>query len=1020
VTQAALRPPAQDSQQVLRITQSPADAWSGAILPWFEEILPQAWQRALPSLVVVPTRSHAQTLKEQLMNERRSYLGVRFVTPPALREILCLGATEALPLREDLRLLIAVAAEQVLQQGADADDPAAKAVMRAPDHLLRTLERFEAAGWNFDKLELPAFRPIIARFREQLRACGFALIAGIDRSVAYRAAEQRPLFAHLLITGFDGAHWPYWSLLQAAVRAAENVTVLLEYPRGDVSEADSCWIGSWEEAVGEAEPIWPAENRAPSTDSLFTESEMRGVAPAAVDRVFAVGANATEQARAITAISLRFLAEKSCTRLGILFPGAGSLPRLVAHELSRLKIFHNDSFGRPAPGLFESPEWRAWLQLQRGPRINSLLRFLGALPQRDKLFPGFSLRRFDRTLRAAFSEILIDDVDLLLQFCTTAGSEARETATALRAIEFLPARNTLREFLGATKSAFARLGWKQQWTEISGRAGEWTNKVEAEFSRTVYLRWIEEIAASFTSSRDEFGEHPYARVQLLTIPQATGQAWSHLIFAGLNEGGWPSADTAEFAREEDVQNFNRSIQRLNRRAARRGSQGEGHTSISEDHSLYLGPAERRQIALRQFQTLLESPTHAVAFTAALVQDSAPDRLWNPGELFTRLYQERNRHPLTQTTMQELQRATAVWLESGMELPRVTATESTNVAQTRVAYDARRDSNQASGEYDFALRAPPDRVAVLSVSEFERLISSPALVWMKRYIGVEAADDDTNPWSAATGQWVHRWLAGIGENEKFVSLPSAREIDNCISAAAKEKCVEIRRICQAAGKAVPDWWNSGWQNAFCLARHLGAKLATIDGWRWIAPEWNVDGDDAVAITSNASLRLRGRIDVVLARDEAEPTSFADAELWILDYKTGSSKRSLASGLDDLEKRKARLRKKLLDGTALQLALYALAARQLGATEVWLSLLSPAVRPITPQLSLNDVAAHADIFEELARMQRTGIFGMHGLLRSAWTYTRAYPLATIAVDPDVLEQRWELTHPALVRDEDEIFW
>ena len=106
--------------------------------------------------------------------------------------------------------------------------------------------------------------------------------------------------------------------------------------------------------------------------------------------------------------------------------------------------------------------------------------------------------------------------------------------------------------------------------------------------------------------------------------------------------------------------------------------------------------------------------------------------------------------------------------------------------------------------------------------------------------------------------------------------------------------------------------------------------------------------------------------------------------------------------------------------MQLGLYALAARHLGATNVFLSLLSPAVKPIAPQLSVGDMDAEADIFQELARMQQTGVFGMRGPLRSAWTFTRDYPLATLAVEHDILEERWELTHPALAQDEEEFYW
>ena len=488
----------------------------------------------------------------------------------------------------------------------------------------------------------------------------------------------------------------------------------------------------------------------------------------------------------------------------------------------------------------------------------------------------------------------------------------------------------------------------------------------------------------------------------------------------MNEGSWPPPERGEFAREEEIENFNRGIQQLNRRAARQGSQGEGHSSVRENHSLYLGPSEQRQIALRQFHALLESASEGIAIGASLVQESAPDRFWNPNELFSRLYQETQRRPLTQVTMNELQRATTAWLQSSRQI-KPAAARTEDVSQTRVAFEARRDPAKPSDVYDFALRSAPDRISSLSVSEFEALLKSPGLVWLKKYLGVEGAEDETNPWSAATGQWVHRWLANVAHAEaekKFAPLPNAAEIDARIRAAAEKKSAEISQLCEAAGKQVPDWWNSGWQNAFCLARILGAKLATVEGWSWMAAEWKIDGDEPVRIGDDASLLFRGRIDLLLTREQTD--SLRTDDLWILDYKTGASKKALAPAREDTEKRKSQLHKKLLDGSALQLGLYGFAARHLGAGEVFLSLLSPAVKPIAPQLAVADMEAEAEIFQELGRMQQTGVFGMRGSLRSAWSFTRAYPLATLAIENDILEQRWELTHPALAREEEDFYW
>jgi len=1014
----------------LHLGASIEEASENVLLPWFQTAARVSWQQEEPTLVVVPFRGNAYAIKRLLLDRGVSLLGVRFASPPELRDLLSSKSEMRLPLREHLRLLLSIAAEECMRVPEDsalrekrmleADFLAAKSVARAPDHLLRAIDQLGAAGWDFSAVDLPALREVEARFQEHVAHCGFELIHTADLRAATDAAKADPLFANVLVTGFTGAHWPLWHLLRAGVSAAKQATVLLDDPRDEARELDEAWVGTWEEAFGAAEPISPALNYG--SDSLFTEAEMQGATLSPEKFSFLVGADTTQQADAIALMCARFLAEKKCAGIGVVFSGAGSLSRLVASALSRLAIPHNDGFGYPVPELFESAEWRAWLRLQQGPRVNSLLRFLSALRNRGELFPELTVQVFERRLRSAHAEVLIDNLAVLQRFCAAREEQKdQQAAKALELIELLPAHASFSDFLDATEHALARLGWKQHWVEIASRSSDWAEKIEVEFSQTLYLRWLEEIASSFGLERNATGDHPYARVHLLPIAQARAQEWSHLIFAGFNEGSWPPAERGEFAREEEIQKFNRGIQQLNRRAARQGSQGEGHSSVREGHTLYVGPAEQRQIALRQFQTLLESATEGVAFSASLVQESAPDRLWNPSELFTSYYQKTHRRPLTEAIMKELQRATVAWLQSTPVQDKTTKPPSEDLRQTRVAYDARRDPTAWSGMYDFALRVPCERIPILSVSEFEGLLKSPALVWLKKYLGLEGDADDSNPWSTATGQWVHRWLAqvaGINVERKFVPLPAAADIDRNIRKAAEQKCAEIKLLCQLVGKQVPDWWNSGWQNAFYLARHLGAKLATLEDWPWMATEWTIDGAAPTKVNGDISLQFRGRIDLMLARQESK--SLQTDELWILDYKTGAGKKALSPAREDTDKKKSQLHKKLLDGSALQLALYGFAVRDLGATAVVLSLLSPGVKPVSPQLSLGDMDAEADVFQELARMQQTGVFGMRGLLRSDWTFSRDYPLATLAIEQDILEERWEMTHPALAREEEDFYW
>jgi hypothetical protein len=880
---------------------------------------------------------------------------------------------------------------------------AAKAVARAPALLLRALDRLETAGWKFEDLGLSSFAPVIQRFNELLKKCGFVLPGETDRRRLQQAACGRREFSHVLIAGFDGAHWAKWFLLRTAVELAENATILLEEPRENFSDIDLCWIGSWEEVCGEAQRVSRATATTALADSLFSEMEMRGGTETAKRFDFLIGTNFSEQAQAIARQCVRYLADEKCTRLGVIFPGTGALPRLVASSLERLEIPHNDGLGHIVPGIFESAEWQAWIELQRAPRLNSFLRFLNALPEPAVVSPKISRQVFEKILHESYKEVLLDDLELLREFCATRRDDKSQSAAeALRALPFLPPRATLAQFLEQTHAALAYLDWKQHALELANVAQDWSQLLDAKFSRALFLRWLEETAATSAAARSAAGDHPYARVQLLTVACAQNQEWSHLILAGWNEGAWPPPAGAEFARAEEIRAFNRSVQQLNKRAARQGSQGEGHTSVCENHSLYLGPGEQRAIALRQFDALLESASEGVTVAASLVQEDAPERFWNPSECFTELYLKTRGAPLTQTTLKNLQRATAL-------LPKPAAV-GTDVQQTLIAFNTRRDSSKPAGEYDFSLRPNESYrpVPTLSVSDLQRMVSSPAIIWIKRYLGVEAPEDAANSWTATTGKWVHDWLANIVEARDgriFSAFPALTKIDKRIRLAADERCAALRRLCELSGKVVPDWWTSGWLNARYLARYLGAKIGSSKGWEWMATEVAVGREGAVKIADGVELELHGQIDLVLVQNDAP--NFAGQNIWIVDYKTGSTKELKTSDLHD----------SLVKGTTLQLGLYALAMRELGAAEVSASIISLVIKNVAPQLSVVDLASHSDVFADLAEMQRTGVFGMKGEIRRAFGYSAPYPLATLPIDNDILEDKWVLTHPALVLEKEE---
>jgi hypothetical protein len=171
--------------------------------------------------------------------------------------------------------------------------------------------------------------------------------------------------------------------------------------------------------------------------------------------------------------------------------------------------------------------------------------------------------------------------------------------------------------------------------------------------------------------------------------------------------------------------------------------------------------------------------------------------------------------------------------------------------------------------------------------------------------------------------------------------------------------------------------------------LAEGVTRLPGGAYAATEWRIE--DAAVPVGSETLHVRGRIDLLLG-----PAATLD-DLWLVDYKTGN--RS-ALRTADIEK-----------GEGLQLALYALALRASGANEVGLSLLTPALRLEEPQIRVGDLDALAGLWRGLLHVQNTGIFGMRGPLRQEFGFSQEYPLATLAIDPDILAEKWALTHPEL---------
>ena len=952
-------------------------AWDAVAHPWLTRANAGAWRGAGPCSVLVPSFAYAQFLRSEIAAAGEHLLNLRFLTPvqcwDMLHEQLCPDVT--VPDRDDLHLLLSAAAEQF------PTVPPARSVAREPGLLMRALDQVAAAGWTDDSLGLHALAGTLESFRTHLRRAGMATAQEAERRFGELAAGLTPIFESLLVIGFDGRHWPLWNLLRAAVTAAASATVCLFEPRPTAETPDQIWISSWEAAFGEAGLL--PDTASPSPLAGLAEAVETGRTFTTDRLALHVGQDASEQARAVVLQAARFLAEPSCSRLGILFSGAGVLASQTAWLLDRLGVPHHDSFGQCAPPDPAGRAWQSWLDMARQPGLAALNAFVEACPEAPGLL-GLEADRLLKGLRSAYDELMVDDPLVLA---------AHRKWPLAQEWPWLPERATFAEFADATRRAmqrFAGLGPPERVAAFEARARAFAPRWRATFSRDVYLAWLAAVTRDARRVTAAHGSHPYARVHLLAYDQAEWQRWSHLILAGLNRNHWPPEPRDPPFLHQSL------VDRLNRRSVATGPQGEGQQVAKPGFGWIIGPAERGGQARRQFLNLLECVREGACLAAARTQDADPSVACAPSDLLTRVALAAYGEGLSEEKLEAIRKATSAWIEQSPHLDAEQIQPGADVSRTAEAHRARNDPEKPFGPYDYALSTPPAKPLTLSCTAWERAFRWPAVAWLEAVLGVadETWDPDELPWDRVVGLWVHDWLRrAIGRTAEGGApepLPPIDRIRERLQRAAAQVRADAERSFAAAGRHMPSWWRAVHAQAAAMCAQLADALAdaVAEGWQRGTAEWTLPEPVQAVLPGGRRLRLRGRVDLLLARGENGPHR-------LIDYKTGSTPTLRPA---DVAK-----------GLGLQILLYGIALDACGMKQAGVSAIRPGAvlePPVDPARLLGHppVAAALDC---LGKMQDTGVFGMKGNTREEFTFSLTYPLAQLAVPAEVLTKKRELT-------------
>ncbi len=979
------------------------DCWRHVIEPWFRKKISSASQSSSerPSVVVVPNQAYAAFLKQKALGAGLPLFAIHFWSPGNLREFLLkaspVGSRKRLALREDLLLFMAVAAAE---WGQGEGEPFLEILEQQPDALVRTLDKLKAAGHDSKSLDGELWAGVAYRYEKLLAQSGLQTTQEADwRLCGKRISASKPIDS-MLMTGFSARNWEWLALLRAGCAHASEALVCL--PLARENQPERIWTGAWEQFFGGAETVSAAE---PAIDFSYSglclnfSMDLPG-APEHSSMDFYLAENVRREAEIMTACACSYLQDPKCVRLGILAPSGSILGREVASRLARLDIPFLDNIGYfPAQSKRQSLLNR-WLDFQWDqslPSFHIFLRFRRNL----EMDPPKLFRSAERDLKEAAKVLLIVHLSVIRSWL----SEHRTEGKGLEILNQWPALPSLDSFSGflqASEGPLERLGWKSEMEFLAARAEPLKKALIKPVKRSVFLRWLGDILQTPGLTRHTCGKQDFSPLHLLTYEQAEGQDFSHLILGGLNHGLWPpEPPISPYLSDE-------RLEALNKNSLAQGSQGEGHLTVKNKCGLLLGPGDQRQLSRDAFGGLLESTTLRLAATASLKAEDDFSRAATPSELYLKLYRADTGGHLDDKAMAQLASATRHWLPPFPQSGRVSL-EATDRQRFLRAHNARRNKEKPFGEFEFAYREPPPGGLALSCKDWESVLTRPASVWMNTILGIRQAVDFSEPnnWPLTIGTWVHDWLslgqAALEAESMFVSFPQ----DGGWARHVEEKAYLLKKAVneayQKAGRTLPDWWISGWSQALRIAAGLANSVDALEGWPYACSEWNLPPGTEFKLhpTEPTALPVSGRIDLLLSKNPLESPQSGSAwagqtPLWVIDFKTGKDN---PLRIRDLQK-----------GKGLQVVLYALALHSLGAEDIGLSVLKPSDK-LFNQLSWKELqdSELQPLWAVLPKMQRSGVLGMTGPVRSKYGVAVEYPMATLPLDTEMLRLKWEMTHP-----------
>jgi len=924
--------------------------WRGIVRPWLEACRGSLGR----SLVVVPTRGHAQALKQRCVEDGVALLGVEFLTPSLARKkrgsLHGIGKNlQLLVLRDRIEARLALLGPEEPERGIwmslESDLESAQADF---EELLRA-----GGDFNASIFKRPELAEVFGELERWVKDHGYVLGPSQDFLEATGAADAKPAVAdRLLIVAGGPENWPDFFGLVALARRCASVLVSVSVPEFEGrSESGEIWVSQWERALGiEKQGPDPAE----PSDSCKAVADLWGGEAGSGERADILLGSAKADEMECVANEVATLLGAGSTNIAVVFTGAGPSHSRLVRLLGERSIEFTDLIGVPGTPTVEIRIQRALADFyERGCRMEELLQLWPLLREQSRA--NRTLGEARRACEWLFDEVQSHALDEHVALLETKDESQRQVARVARLLlpgwpERLPPAEALDRFEAARK----RLGIEEEppgWPalrEFARRSGE-------PMSAKALLEAVRSFLPEQGPSAPSPSKGQFTRVTITTLRRAAGLSWSDCIFAGSNLGVWPvRRESSCWLSDETRMEF-----------------------IAKNPlvALRLPTSDERASLERALYCSIARDTRGrVVFTAAMSDEEDPELKLVPNPWLERVLWSKG-------LLTEKGGSGAFGRVPAFSRAAMQAGPAGGLGAWHGVWRGRRDPARAFDEFflsDPSLRFTPTR---LSASMIQSGIEDPATLWFGSVLNVRRVG--WQPFARARGKAVgvavHRALAtafgGTSQDGAFSAMPTREQVGERLA---------LELAYQRARWPKDRYWDSFHMDVTRATGRLLDWIFAIPSLPLGAAEVRLPEGATVPVGRGRRIGVIGKMDLVLS----SLPRWSGARMEVVDYKTGGDSKLSAKSMASR-------------GASLQLGVYLEAARSLGATgSVWM--LKPEERP--RNLPMDAMEAACAKLVVIGDHVATGIYGALTVDRTEYSHGFEWPLACAAIPEAVLRAKF----------------